>query len=115
MGWLVPQPSRAQIRIVYRPGSAYRWDTAAELTTPDRRAGRAWQVPAGTAVTPPPAPKAAPATASGIGAGHPPPADPAPRSPRAHTPRPAPPARRRGDSRPPPPGPAGAPARVSAA
>jgi len=67
IGWLVPQPSRAQIRIVYRPGSAYRWDTAAELTTPDRRAGRAWQVPAGTAVTPLPSPKSAQATASGIG------------------------------------------------
>src|SRR5258708_29257778 len=81
MGWAGPGPSRAQSRIVYRPGSAYRWDTAAELTTPDRRAGRAWQVPAGTAVTPLPSPKSAQATASGIGVGDRTPADAVPRSP----------------------------------
>src|SRR5258708_21796478 len=81
MGWAGPGPSRAQSRIVYRPGSAYRWDTAAELTTPDRRAGRAWQVPAGTAVTPLPSPKSAQATASGIGGGDDTPAAAPTRSP----------------------------------
>jgi hypothetical protein len=67
-GWLVPQPSRAQIRMVCRPGSAYQWNTAAELTGPNRLTGRAWQVLAGTAVTPLPSPKSTQAAARGTGA-----------------------------------------------